>query len=208
MKINVVLILLLSLNIFAQGEKMSNTEAQEFRAKAENTTKSIQNLTTDFTQYKHMNFLSEPIETSGQMVFEMPDKLLWKYTKPYSYSIIFKDQKVFINNEGNKSSVDVGNNKTFEQINQLIVGSVSGDLFNDESFSISYFKNPDYNIAVLNPKSNGIKKYISRLELYFDKKTAAIAEVKLYEPSEDFTHIAFKNKKTNVRLDQNTFTNK
>lgn len=208
MKINIFLILLFSLNLFAQGEKMSKTKAQAFRAKAEKTAKSIQNLTTDFIQFKHMIFLSEPIETSGQMVFEAPDKLLWKYTKPYSYSIIFIDHKVFINNEGNKSSVDVGNNKTFEQINQLIVGSVSGNLFNDESFSITYFKNSDYNIAVLNPKSNEIIKYISRLELYFDKTTAAIAEVKLYEPSEDFTHIVFKNKETNVRLDQNTFTNK
>ncbi|MEX0997083.1 MAG: outer membrane lipoprotein carrier protein LolA [Flavobacteriaceae bacterium] len=208
MKINLVLILFLSLNVFAQGEKMSNTEAQTFRAKAENTAKAIQNLTTDFIQFKHMTFLSEPIETSGQMVFETPDKLLWKYTKPYAYSIIFKDHKVFINNEGNKSSVDVGNNKTFEQINKMIVGSVSGNLLNDESFSITYFKNSDFNVAVLNPKSNDIKIYISRLELYFDKTSAAIAEVKLYEPSEDFTHIVFKNKKTNVSLDQNTFTNK
>ncbi|WP_339610427.1 outer-membrane lipoprotein carrier protein LolA, partial [uncultured Planktosalinus sp.] len=69
-------------------------------------------------------------------------------------------------------------------------------------------KNPDFNIAVLNPKSNDIKIYISSLELYFDKTTAAIAEVKLYEPSEDYTHIVFRNKETNVRLDQNTFTNK
>ncbi|WP_339610661.1 outer membrane lipoprotein carrier protein LolA, partial [uncultured Planktosalinus sp.] len=139
MKINIVLILLLSVNVFAQGEKMSNPEAETFRAKADNTAKAIHNLTTDFTQFKHMSFLSEPIETSGQMVFETPDKLLWKYTKPYTYSIIFKDNKVYINNEGNKSSVDVGNNKTFEQINKMILGSVSGNLFNDESFSITYF---------------------------------------------------------------------
>lgn len=204
------LLFLLLIPVFslAQGEKMSESEAKSFRAQAENEAKSIQTLKTGFVQQKHMTFLSAPIETAGDMVFEAPDKLLWKYTKPYVYSIVFKDNKVFINNEGTKSTIDVGNNKTFEKINQLIVGSVSGDLFDDEEFTISYYKSSTFNIAVLIPKSNSIKQYISRLELYFIKSDSSITEVKLVEPSEDFTHIIFKNKKTNISLDKNTFTNK
>jgi len=200
--------LILPFFAFAQGEKMSETEAKSFRTQAENEAKSIETLTTGFVQKKHMTFLSDPIETAGEMVFQAPDNLLWKYTTPYVYSIVFKENKVHINNEGAKSTIDVGNNKTFEKINQLIVGSVSGDLFDDESFSISYYKSSKFNIAVLVPKSNSIKQYISRLDLFFTKSDSSIAEVKLIEPSEDFTHIVFKNKKTNISLDKNTFTNK
>lgn len=208
MKTKILLFLILPFFVFAQGEKMSESEAKTFRVQAENQAKEIKSLTTDFVQQKHMTFLSEPIETSGNMVFEAPDKLLWKYTKPYNYSIVFKENKVLINNEGSINTVEVGNNKTFEKINQLIVGSVSGNLFDDDEFTISYFKSETFNSAIFIPKTSSIKEYISRLELYFDKKNTSITEVKLIEPSEDFTHIVFKNKKTNIHLDENTFTNK
>lgn len=207
MKIRLLFLLLMPVFSFAQGEKMSEREAIEFRSQAENTAKSIETLKTDFVQQKHMSFLSQPIETSGEMFFQTPDKLLWKYTKPYVYSIIFSDNKVHINNDGAKSTIDVGNNKTFEKINQLIVGSVSGNLFDDESFSITIYKSTLHNTAVLVPKTS-IKEYISKLELSFSKTDHMVVEVKLIEPSGDFTHIQFKNKKTNINLDPNTFKNK
>lgn len=185
---------------------MTEREALEFRSQVEKTAKSINTLKTDFVQQKHMSFLSQPIETSGEMVFQTPDKLLWKYTKPYVYSIIFSDNKVHINNDGAKSTIDVGNNKTFEKINQLIVGSVSGNLFDDESFTISVYKNKLYNTAVLVPKTS-IKQYISQMELHFSKTDNMVLEVKLTEPTGDFTHIQFKNKETNINLDPNTFKN-
>jgi len=207
MKIRLLFLLLIPVFSFAQGEKMNEREAIEFRSQAENTATSIEALKTDFVQQKHMSFLSQPIETSGEMFFQTPDKLLWKYTKPYVYSIIFSDNKVHINNDGAKSTIDVGNNKTFEKINQLIVGSVSGNLFDDESFSITIYKGTLYNTAVLVPKTS-IKHYISQLELSFSKTDHTVVEVKLIEPSGDFTHIHFKNKKTNINLDPNTFKNK
>jgi outer membrane lipoprotein-sorting protein len=207
MRFRLLFLLLIPVVSFAQGEKMSEREAFEFRVQAEHKAQSIETLATNFVQQKHMSFLSQPIETSGEMLFESPDKLLWKYTKPYVYSIVFSENKVHINNEGAKSTIDVGNNKTFEKINQLIIGSVSGNLFDDESFEISIYKNSHFNTAVLIPKTS-IKQYISKLELYFSKEDYTVEEVKLIEPSGDFTHIKFKNKKTNIRLEPNTFTNK
>lgn len=207
MNYKLLFLLLIPAFSFAQSEKMGDREAREFRTLAENKAKSIETLATDFVQQKHMTFLSQPIETSGEMLFQTPDNLLWKYTQPYVYSIVFSNNKVHINNDGAKSTIDVGNNKTFEKINQLIIGSVSGNLFDDASFEISMYKSKQYNMAVLIPKTT-IKQYISKLELYFSKEDYTVEEVKLIEPSGDFTHIKFKNKKTNIRLDPNTFTNK
>ena len=48
--------------------------------------------------------------------------------------------KILIDDEGKKSSHDIGNNKTFGKINKLIVGSVSGNMFDDKEFTISFFK--------------------------------------------------------------------
>lgn len=196
----------MSLTLFAQEQKLSASEIAAFKATVEKETKTIKSLKTDFIQYKHLDFLSKDIETSGKMYFKQPNLLNWQYTKPYQYSIVFKNNKVYINDQGNKSTVDA-KSKMFEKINKLIVGSVSGNMFDDKEFSIAYFKNKDSYIAKLTPKTATIKKYINQVDLYFPMNDATVSQVKLIEPSGDFTRIVFKNKQLNVKVDDSFFTN-
>ena len=196
----------MSLSIFAQEQKMSASEISVFKATIEKETKNIKSLKTDFIQYKHLDFLSKDIETSGKMYFKQPNLLNWQYTKPYQYSIVFKNNKVYINDQGNKSTVDA-NSKMFEKINKLIVGSVSGNMFDDKEFTIAYFKSKDVYIAKLTPKTATIKKYIMQVDLYFPMDEATVSQVKLVEPSGDFTRIVFKNKQINAKVDDSVFTN-
>jgi outer membrane lipoprotein-sorting protein len=191
----------------AQEQKMSESEIAVFKQSVAVVSKKIKTLSTDFVQYKHLDFLSKDIETSGKMIFKEPNLLLWQYKKPYNYSIIFKNGKILINDEGKKSDVDIGNSKLFGKINKLIVGSVSGDLFDDKEFSISYFKNKDQNITKFIPKDATLKKYIKQIELTFDKEDATVVQVKLLESSADFTRIVLKNKVINAKVDEASFTN-
>jgi outer membrane lipoprotein carrier protein len=132
--------------------------------------------------------------------------LNWQYTKPYQYSIIFKNNKVYINDQGNKSTVDA-KSKIFEKINKLIVGSVSGNMFDDKEFEISYFKTKEHYITKLIPKTAAIKKMIKQIELYFPLKDSTVSEVKLMESSGDYTKIIFKNKVINAKFDDSVFIN-
>ncbi len=191
---------------FAQEQKMSNSEISNFKNEVTKETKNIKSLKTDFVQYKHMDFLSKDIETSGKMVFKAPNLLNWQYTKPYQYSIVFKNNKIYINDQGNKSTVDA-KSKMFEKINKLIVGSVSGNMFDDNEFTITYFKTKDYNIAKLFPKTATIKKYIKEVNLFFPENESTVSQVKLIEPSGDYTKIVFKNKQVNAKIDDSAFTN-
>ncbi|UOK42942.1 MULTISPECIES: LolA family protein [Flavobacterium] len=207
MKTRIFLMLLLIVNtVFAQEKKMSAAEIDVFKAIVEKETKNIKTLKTDFIQYKHLDFLSKDIETSGKMYFKQPNWLNWQYTKPYQYSIVFKNNKVYINDQGNKSTVDA-NSKMFEKINKLIIGSVSGNMFDDKEFSIAYFKNKESFIAKLTPKTATIKKYIQQVDLYFPMNDTTVSQVKLIEPSGDFTRIVFKNKQINAKVDDSVFTN-
>jgi outer membrane lipoprotein carrier protein len=208
MKTNFFLVVffMMSLSILAQEQKMSVTEIADFKATVEQETKNIKSLKTDFIQYKHMDFLAKDIETSGKMSFKQPNLLNWQYTKPYQYSIVFKNNKVYINDQGNKSIVDASG-KMFEKINKLIVGSVSGNMFDDKEFSILYFKTKDFYITKLIPKTTTIKKYIKQVDLYFPINDATVSQVKLIEPSGDFTKIVFKNKQINAKIDDSIFTN-
>lgn len=191
----------------AQEQKMSENEVAVFKQSVVTVSKKIKTLSTDFVQYKHLDFLSKDIETSGKMVFKEPNSLLWQYKKPYNYSIVFKNGKILINDEGKKSAVDMGNSKLFAKINKLIVGSVSGNLFDDKEFTISYFKDKGQNVAKFTPKDATLKKYIKQIGLTFDNDDATVVQVKLLESSADYTRIILKNKVINAKVDEALFTN-
>ena len=210
MKIKTFLFAFFTLLTFAtqaQEQKMTDSETAAFRQSVNAVSKKIQSLTTDFVQFKHMDFLAKDIETSGKMFFKEPDKLLWQYKKPYNYTIVFKNGKILINDEGKKSAMDVGSSKIFAKLNKLIVGSVSGNLFDDKEFTISCFKSKDFNVAKLIPKDATLKKYIKQIELSFDKQDHTVAQVRLVESAEDYTKIVFKNKVQNAKIDDSVFTN-
>lgn len=200
------LLFLFQLSLFAQEQKLTSAEINEFKNSVEKETKNIKSLKTDFVQYKHMDFLSKDIETSGKMAFKAPNLLNWQYTKPYQYSIVFKNNKIYINDQGNKSTVDA-KSKMFEKINKLIVGSVSGNMFDDNEFVITYFKTKDAYIAKLAPKTATVKKYIKQVDLYFPMSDPTVSQVKLIEPSGDYTRIVFKNKQINAKVDDSVFSN-
>lgn len=211
MKIKTYLILLtvLFFNViaFAQEQKMNGSEIAAFKLSVNGVSKKIKTLSTDFVQYKHMDFLAKDIETSGKMFFKDPGLLSWQYKKPYNYTIVFKNGKILINDEGKKSSVDVGNSKVFGKINKLIIGSVSGDMFDDKEFVISYFKTRENNVTKFIPKDKTLLKYIKQIELTFSKDDATVVQVKLLESAEDYTRIVMKNKTINAKIDDSFFIN-
>lgn len=206
-KIVLLFLIVVAPAIFAQEQKMTAAEIAVFKQAIEKESTTIKSIKTDFIQYKHLDFLSKDIETSGKMAFKAPNLLNWQYTKPYQYSIVFKNNKVYINDQGNKSTIDAGSSKMFEKINKMIVGSISGNMFDDKEFTISYFKTKDFCITKLVPKAKDIQKYIKQIDLYFPINEVTASQVKLIEPSGDYTKIVFKNKVLNAKIDESAFSN-
>lgn len=186
--------------MWAQENPMTANEAKSFKAKVEEANQNISTIKTDFIQSKHLAFLTNDIESSGKMLFKAPNYLKWEYSQPFQYSIEFKNDKVLIDDQGKKSSIDVGNSKVFEKINKMIVGSVSGQMFDEKEFDISYYKVPQ-GVLVKLVSITEMKKYIKEVNLLFPTASYTVSEVKLIESSDDYTLIQFKNKQHNVNLD-------
>ena len=91
MKIKIYIITLFLIGFqfksLAQEQKMSESEIVSFKQSVSVVSKKIKTLSTDFVQYKHLDFLSKDIETSGKMIFKEPNSLLWQYKKPYNYFV-------------------------------------------------------------------------------------------------------------------------
>lgn len=194
-------------SISAQEIAMSASEISAFKQKVITTAKSTNSIKADFVQFKHLDFLANDVKTSGKMVFKAPNLIKWEYTNPYQYSVIFKEDKLLINDGGTKSKVDIGNSNLFKKLNKLIVNSVKGNMFNDADFTVSFYKVSKYYKAVFVPNDKKIANYIASFELLFNKDDAQVHEVKMIEPSKDFTRIIFSNRVLNSKINDSVFSN-
>lgn len=175
---------------------ISSEEASSLKKKVQEQAQKTQTMTVDFVQLKHLDFLSNDIETSGNLALKQPDLVKWEYIKPFKYSVLFKNNMLYINDDGKKSDVNMGSNKLFGQLNNLIVNSITGDLFKENEFDISYFKSSEDHEVLFIPKDTKLKKYISEFRLFFNDE-AYVIKVKMTEPSGDYTIITFSNRQIN-----------
>lgn len=206
MKRSILFILFLftaGLSVKAQEQKMTAAEITAFKNEVIAQSKNTKTLVASFIQYKHTGFLAKDAETPGNMIFKAPDNLLWQYTSP-KYSMVFKEGKVSINNNGKKSKVNAGSDKMFTRLGSLITNSITGNMFNDKEFDIAYSKNKGHTIMKLIPKDKALKKYVKQMDLYFNSKNL-VAEVIMTEPSGDFTRIVFTNQKVNTQVSDSVF---
>lgn len=199
----ILMIYLFSASLIAQT-KMTEAEANTLRASVKQQAESTTTITSDFTQYKHLDFLSDDIESNGKLAFKTPDRVKWEYTAPFSYAIIFKNNTLYINDDGNKSNMDVGGNTVFTQLNQLITASIRGDLFDDDQFNISYFKQDGNSLVHFMPKNAQFAEFIKAFHMTFNP-SGEVVEVKMIEPSDDYTQIVFSGRKTNQPLSDAAF---
>ena len=167
-KLLIFLICVAPLTISAQA--LTEAQIRDFKTQTIAKNKSIQTMQADFTQKKHLDFMSKDIETLGKMAFAKPDKLNWQYTKPYN----------------------------------LIVSSISGDMFNEKEFTMSFAKSGNSTLVKLLPNDKTLLKYVSEIHLYFGVDSV-VERVKLIEPSKDYTEILFNNKKLNTKIDEANF---
>ncbi|MBE8713893.1 LolA family protein [Sphingobacterium hungaricum] len=201
-----IFFLLISVQLFAQDRAMTATEIAPFKKVVSNAVK-VKTLSADFTQYKKLGFVDKEIISSGKIYVVHPEKMSWVYSSPTNYSMIFKNNKIFINDQGKKNTVDVGKNKQFEKISQMIANGIAGELDSSKDYSISYFQNTGFNIVQVTPKAKDAQKYIQQIILSFDKKDNQVAEIKLLEPSKNYTRFVLKNIKTNQTINEQVFAN-
>ncbi len=203
---SLVYIFLFSLSVLGAQTKMSVADANALQKLVKEQALNTKTISSDFTQFKHMDFLSNDIESSGKLSFKAPDMVKWEYQKPFVYSVLFKNETLYINNEGEKSNVDLGGNKLFKQLSKLIADSIKGDMFDSNEFNISYFKEELGSEVRFAPKDSNFSKYIKEFHLKFNQK-GEVLEVKMVEPSDDYTQIVFSNRRTNQNLPDAVFAN-
>lgn len=200
-----LLIFLLGSTVFSQQIPISASAVYDFRQNVERQAEEINTMSGDFVQVKYIQMMQEEAVSAGKLYFKAPDVLKWEYFKPYNYKILFKEGKLFIDDEGEKSVTNIGANKLFEKLFSLISGSMNGKLLADtENFDFAYLRVNNDKMVVLKPRDPNLRHMFAQIVLIFDQKNL-VNSVKLVEDSGDFTEIFFKNVQINQPLKASVF---
>lgn len=165
-------------------------------------TKSIN---TEFVQEKNLSFLFEKIISKGVLLYEHPDKLRLEYTSPFNYLLVMNDGELLIKNDDTETKIDLESSSMFNEINDLIINSVQGDILNMPEMSTFFYENSESFFVQLWPKQEELKKYIKTIELYISKEDYTVTDFKVIELSDDYTLIKFVNKKINEEIPDGRF---
>ena len=205
MKHFVVMVLLLLGSVSMAQTKMTSAEIATFKKEVLNQAEKTTSITADFEETKHVNVLKNASTSSG--IFRLKgEKLLWQYNSPKKNAMLFNKQQLKIKNDKGKiTTIDLNKNKRFKQLQQLMVGSYTGNLFDEESFTITYFKNGTLKTAVLKPKNKDMGKHIKEVTLTFKNNESTVSEIKIVESSNDYSVITLKNKKLNTAINESVF---
>lgn len=205
MRRNICALLFLIVATLSGQTKMSASEIAEFKAQVQHRASEIQTISSEFVQYKHLAFLSNDIKTTGNLRFKSPSTIKWEYLEPFQYAVLFKNDHMYINDQGKKSNIDIGSNELFENLNTLIVNSIKGSMFDQEKFTIAYNKVEGGTKVNFIPKNEAFLKYIKSFEILFNEQFD-VEIFKMIEPSDDYTKIEFKNKVINKPIGDEVFT--
>jgi len=178
----------------------------EFKNKINLLTSNTQTIQSDFIQEKHLSFLSENIISKGKFIFKSPNQLRWEYSEPFEYIIVFNNKNIYIKDDGKISTFDTQSNKMFSEINNMMIGTIQGSLFNDsERFTVKYFESEKHYLLELEPKMAEMKSMLKSIKIFIDKTDNSVSSIKMIETSDDYTSIEFVKRKLNLPVENEKF---
>lgn len=167
--------------------------------------KNIKTIQCDFVQEKNMSMLADKAVSKGKFYFKRDDKVRLDYQQPTKNLIVMNAGKMLMQDDKKTSQMDMHRSKMFQQLNNIIVGSIDGSLFSSKEFSVAFFETATQVKVQLKPTSKMMKNFLSNIVLILDKKDFTATRIEMNEPSGDNTILSFSGKNINGQVDDTLF---
>jgi outer membrane lipoprotein-sorting protein len=178
----------------------------DFSVKLKVYATNLKTINSNFIQEKHLQYLDTELESGGVFWFKEPDKVRWEYTQPFKYILVLNNGKVTMKSEDSNNEFNMKGNAIFDQVNNLIIASVSGNILSIKDYELQVLENDNTYLVILKPMSQYLKDLINQMELFIDKQTYAVTKIRMSEIGSDFSLISFSNIRINEDIEDNIFT--
>lgn len=206
---NRILVVLVFIGISASvlGQSfMPVKDKSSFQKQLKEASSKTNSVTSTFTQVKYLSFMEEEVNSSGEFFFSKPNKVRWEYLQPSPYYIIINGNKIITFMNGGVNEIDASKNKSFSEINKIMLGSINGDIAEHEDFESTLFETNGVYRLNLKPKSKALKEVMSEIVIWFDQSNMSVSKIKMIEASGDHSLITLENKKLNEAISPSKFT--
>ncbi|MDT0641880.1 outer membrane lipoprotein carrier protein LolA [Zunongwangia sp. F363] len=189
----------------AQDNRLNQAEKEKFQREVASQAKNLETLQADFVQTKHIEMITADTRSKGQIFFRSPDIIKWHYSEPFQYTVLFRDGKLYINDDGSKSITEASGNKLYGKMITMISETMNGKLLGKtENFEVVYFRENEQICASLKPKDEDILQMFSKILMRFNNQYL-IQSVKLIDEGGDSTEIYLRNVQMNQPLENSVF---
>lgn len=167
--------------------------------------KKINTIQCDIEQQKQVAMLTDKAISKGKFYFKRTNMVRIDYTKPTKNLVVMNAGKMMVQDDKKTSKMDMHRSKMFQQLSNIIIGSIDGSLFTGKDFKVSYAESKTQVQVTLKPVSKTLANYLSTIELVLDKKDYTAVSLQMNEPSGDNTLLLFTNKQLNVAVADELF---
>ncbi len=187
-------------------QKSKENKSKIFTLIAEGAS-TVQTLSSDFSQERHLSMLKEPLISSGKFAYKKPDRLYWEILKPSPLGFVV---------QGDKAKRWSGDSDVIETLEidrepmiRAIVGQVSAWARADftwleKRYRITVMEGAPYSLKLI-PLSFQEKKFLDYLTIAFSEDWTYVRSVELHEKDGDFTRIRFLKPLLNSSLPKDLF---
>ncbi|MFO7752218.1 MAG: outer membrane lipoprotein carrier protein LolA [Desulfobacteraceae bacterium] len=169
---------------------------------------SIHTLSADFIQTKHLAMFETPVEITGTIHMEKPEKLAWKAKEPVKYTLVI-DRDGIIRQDGQTgktSRISIKDNPAMNTAVQQIKMWFSGEYAAlDQGYDIAVESENPASIVFEPKPDNPAESMLDRVSVRFRKDGRYISRIRITEKGGDLTEIVFKNIKVNQKIPDSTW---
>lgn len=199
-----VALLVFSVCTFSQQFSAPKNEA-ELRSLIGNASSKIKSVQCDFVQEKKMSMMKDKMTSKGVFYFNQPNQVRLEYRQPNFQAMIVNGTNAFLQDKSKTTKVSMAKSKAFQQLNKIIVSSITGSMLESKDFSTKIFENEKAIKVELTPTSKTIRDFLSSIILVLDKKDFSATRLELNENGGDYTYLTFSNKSLNKALPETLF---
>lgn len=167
---------------------------------------ALRSLRADFVQHKTSDLLLEAVESSGEFLFQAPDKVRWDYLRPDPMVVVFADDTVttFLPQQARAERVKVSDSQ--QRFVRVLAGTQPLDDLTSH-FSVTLADpggRAPYRLT-LRPVGNMLKKKLRSVEIEIDRSLFLPVVIEYNEADGDTTRYEFKDLVLNPVIDASRF---
>ena len=163
-------------------------------------------LSANFSERKISSLYNTPKTAKGKLFFKKNDKIRWEHFDPNHQVILINGKKIKYQ-ENHKEIKNTTSTMVVKKIQKLMLNLINGNFLAQKEFLINYYENNQNYKLILKPLNKKIGRYLSEVDLIFDKNSLELKEMELCENETEKVEYTFSNIQINKSIDDSNFSN-